>query len=65
MIKIKSNKIIIGETLFDGYMYALNGKSPKFPRKISLARTAMITRGNTYRRGLSICIPTVQADTRL
>ena len=26
MIKIKSDKIIIGETLFDGYMYALNGK---------------------------------------
>lgn len=26
MIKIKSNKIIIGETPFDGYMYASNGK---------------------------------------
>ena len=26
MMKIKSDKIIIGETLFDGYMYALNGK---------------------------------------
>ncbi|MBR4942611.1 MAG: N-acetylglucosamine-6-phosphate deacetylase [Clostridia bacterium] len=26
MIKIKSDKIIIGETLFDGYMYVLNGK---------------------------------------
>ncbi len=26
MIKIKSDKIIIGETLFDGYVYALNGK---------------------------------------
>ena len=26
MTKIKSDKIIIGETLFDGYMYALNGK---------------------------------------
>jgi len=26
MIKIKSDKIIIGERLFDGYMYALNGK---------------------------------------
>ncbi len=26
MIKIKSNKIIVGETLFDGYMYVLNGK---------------------------------------
>ncbi len=26
MIKIKSDKIIIGETLFDGYMYAMNGK---------------------------------------
>ena len=26
MIKIKSDKIIVGETLFDGYMYALNGK---------------------------------------
>ena len=26
MIKIKSDKIIIGENLFDGYMYALNGK---------------------------------------
>ena len=26
MIKIKSDKIIIGESLFDGYMYALNGK---------------------------------------
>ena len=26
MIKIKSNKIIVGERLFDGYVYALNGK---------------------------------------
>ena len=26
MTKIKSDKIIIGETLFDGYMYALNGQ---------------------------------------
>lgn len=26
MIKIKSDKIIIGETLFDGYVYAMNGK---------------------------------------
>lgn len=26
MIKIKSDKIIVGETLFDGYMYVLNGK---------------------------------------
>ena len=26
MIKIKSDKIIVGEKLFDGYMYALNGK---------------------------------------
>ena len=26
MIKIKSDKIIVGETLFDGYIYALNGK---------------------------------------
>ena len=26
MIKIKSDKIIIGESLFDGYVYALNGK---------------------------------------
>lgn len=26
MMKIKSDKIIIGERLFDGYMYALNGK---------------------------------------
>ena len=26
MIKIKSNKIIIGESLFDGYVYAENGK---------------------------------------
>ena len=26
MMKIKSDKIIVGETLFDGYMYALNGK---------------------------------------
>lgn len=26
MIKIKSDKIIVDETLFDGYMYALNGK---------------------------------------
>ena len=26
MIKIKSDKIIVGETLFDGCMYALNGK---------------------------------------
>ena len=26
MIKIKSDKIIVGERLFDGYMYALNGK---------------------------------------
>lgn len=26
MIKIKSDKIILGETLFDGYVYALNGK---------------------------------------
>ena len=26
MIKIKSDKIIVGEKLFDGYMYVLNGK---------------------------------------
>ena len=26
MIRIKSDKIIIGESLFDGYVYALNGK---------------------------------------
>lgn len=26
MIKIKSDKIIVGESLFDGYMYVLNGK---------------------------------------
>ena len=26
MIKLKSDKIIVGENLFDGYMYALNGK---------------------------------------
>ena len=26
MMKIKSDKIIVGETLFDGYMYVLNGK---------------------------------------
>ena len=26
MMKIKSNKIIVGERLFDGYVYALNGK---------------------------------------
>ena len=26
MIKIKSDKIIVGETLFDGSMYAVNGK---------------------------------------
>lgn len=26
MMKIKSDKIIVGETLFGGYMYALNGK---------------------------------------
>lgn len=26
MIKIKSDKIIVGESLFDGYVYALNGK---------------------------------------
>jgi len=26
MIKIKSNKIILGESLFDGYLYAENGK---------------------------------------
>ena len=26
MIKIRSDKIIIGETLFDGYMYVTNGK---------------------------------------
>ena len=26
MIKIKSDKIIVGETLFDGYMDVLNGK---------------------------------------
>ena len=26
MIRIKSDKIIVGESLFDGYMYALNGK---------------------------------------
>ncbi len=26
MIKIKSDKIIVGERLFDGYVYALNGK---------------------------------------
>ena len=26
MIKIKSDKIIVGESVFDGYVYALNGK---------------------------------------
>ena len=26
MIKIKSDKIIIGESVFDGYVYAMNGK---------------------------------------
>ena len=26
MIKIKSDKIIVGDTLFDGTMYVLNGK---------------------------------------
>ena len=26
MIRIKSDKIIVGESLFDGYVYALNGK---------------------------------------
>ena len=26
MIKIKSDKIIVGESLFDGYVYAENGK---------------------------------------
>ena len=25
MIRIKSDKIIIGERLFDGYMYVMNG----------------------------------------
>lgn len=33
MIKIKSDKIIIGEKLFDGYMYALKGKIIEISKK--------------------------------
>lgn len=33
MIKIKSNKIIVENTLFDGYVYALNGKIVEITRQ--------------------------------
>ena len=65
MIKIKSDKIIVGETLFDGYMYVLNGKIAEISRWISRVRKAMIIRGNTLARALLICTRTAQADTLL
>ena len=33
MIKIKSDKIIVGDSLFDGYVYALNGKITEITKK--------------------------------
>ena len=65
MIKIKSDKIIIGETLFDGYMYALNGKITELRRKINLQTKAMILLENMLVRALLICTRTAQADTLL
>ncbi|MBQ8658683.1 MAG: amidohydrolase family protein, partial [Clostridia bacterium] len=33
MIKIKSDKIIVGESLFEGYVYAMNGKIVEVSRE--------------------------------
>ena len=37
MIKIKSNKIIVGESLFDGYVYVANGKIVEVSKENKLA----------------------------